>query len=74
MTTVTKDTQANQLTKDGVSHILKRLQEKKLRLFAYKINGRYLCRIADINGNIVSVASRYSLESAVKVAVGNLQA
>ena len=48
------------------------LRATNLRLYAYKSEGRFICRIVDIDENTVSVSSRSTLEGAVTIAVGNV--
>ncbi|MGX1195735.1 hypothetical protein [Metabacillus sp. SLBN-84] len=52
---------------------MKRLRASNLRLHAKKSDGCFICRITDATGNVVSVSSRSTLESAITIAVGNLQ-
>lgn len=48
------------------------LRATDLRLYAYRSEGRFICRIVDINENTVSVSSRSTLEEAVTIAIGNV--
>ena len=81
MITISNETPTKQVTNDQpindsstVSQIINRLRDKNLCLFAYKSNGRFICRIVNSNGIVVSVASRYTLDSAVKLCVGHIRA
>lgn len=81
MITVSNETSTKQVTStepindsSTVSQIINRLRAKNLCLFAYKSNGRYICRIVNSDGIVVSVASRYTLDSAVKLSVGHIRA
>ena len=56
-----------------VKQILIVLRTKKLRLYAYKSEGRFICRIKDQNLNIVSITSRSTLDDAITVAVANVK-
>jgi len=48
-----------------------RLRNANLCLYASKSNGRYICRIVDQTGTIVSIATRSTLEGAIVIAFGN---
>lgn len=48
-----------------------RLRNANLCLYASKTNGRFICRIADKSGTIVSTATRSTLEGAIIIAFGN---
>lgn len=53
---------------------ISRLRAANLRLYVYLSEGRFICRIVDQTGNVVSIASRSTIERAVTIAVGNLGA
>ncbi|MCR6108684.1 hypothetical protein HXA34_20520 [Salipaludibacillus agaradhaerens] len=55
------------------SSIITTLREKKLRLHAYRSKGRYICRIVDESGSVVSLSSRSTLVSAVSIAIDNIR-
>lgn len=48
------------------------LRERNLKLYAYKSDNRYICRIVDSDNNRVSLSSGSSLPNAVSIAVLNV--
>ncbi|MCC2252165.1 hypothetical protein JUJ52_19735 [Virgibacillus sp. AGTR] len=76
MTVIADTKQTNQLTKNNVMNakrVANLLRATKHRLYAYKSEGRYICRVVDKNGNVAGISSRSTLEGAVTIAVGNIQ-
>lgn len=71
MSVMTPAKQTTDLPKLSTKQTISRLRDAKLRLFASKSKGRFICRIADQTGNIVSIATRSTLEGAITIAVGN---
>ncbi|MGX4668250.1 hypothetical protein JNUCC74_03440 [Cerasibacillus sp. JNUCC 74] len=48
------------------------MRAAKLRLYAYKSEGRFICRVVDKNGKVASISSRPTLESAVTIALRSI--
>lgn len=59
------------LPKLNAKQTVSRLRDKNLRLYASKSKGRFICRIADQTGNVISITSRSTLEGAIAIAVGD---
>jgi hypothetical protein len=74
MTVIANTTQPTETLVLSAKQTISRLRAANLRLHAYLSEGRFICRIVDKAGNVVSIASRSTLEGAVTIAVGNLGA
>lgn len=75
MTITASTTQASQPTEEQTispKRAMIFLRATDLRLYAYKSEGRFICRIVDNNENTASVSSRSTLAEAVTVAIGNV--
>jgi hypothetical protein len=59
------------ILKLSVKQTISRLRAANLCLYASKSKGRFICRIADQTGTVVSIATRSTLEGAIVMAVGN---